>query len=370
MAFSPYLVFALFLFLFSLFERFFESKRMFFLLITFACIFFFSLSDYLGSDWLNYYNYYNHYLSMDHQYGWIFNFFTSIFAFFDVDFGFYRGVLISTIFVLYLNLVRINDLSFSLSVFLLAALSPSFIFDTFRNSLAILLALHALPKINDVTGKIKYNGYFLILISCFVHISVILFFITPLLSKYYSRRTYRIFFIVVVFSIFNPLGFYFVGVVDFLFGLLDGFFNFDRYSGYTDLYDDYGLRLGVIEKIFVLVFFLFIMFHHFSVNLNPIYFNFSLLYVFFMVSFSDVAYIAQRISLLVLIPYIFVILHVFKYTFFKKLSIKKFFILPLLFSLSIKYFISYNQPLYFYSNAIFSGFHYEERAIIRDIHYE
>lgn len=358
----PFLLFSIYILISSVFLRLLKLKKIdsFFILISFFI--FFGFSGYIGTDWVNYIYSFENYNIGDFSYSPVFDLLQLLFkklGFSFLNFKVFLFLIISFLMYFLLKLFKIN---LSFFVVFLIAYAPLLLTDTYRNTVGLLVYYCFFFYF----GKEKNIRFWMVLfvLPLLLHISLYVVLLCLFFSnKFYSRKTYIVAFLVVVFVGFTD-------VISNIFYMLNGIgFTseiFLRYASYSNSTQEYGFTLGVVEKF--LFFSLFVMgLNRFkSQEFSPVVFNLSIVYCFLYVGFFNHAFVIQRVSLLFIIPFLITVLY--GLSFFKKYTE----ILLVIFLLIIclyKINIGFNRPLYEYKNTIFSHESFEKRKLIRDIHY-
>lgn len=337
-------------------------------LSAFVFIFFFGFRGYIGSDWFNYSGYYNEttlsvWNSRDYEIG--FSFLAKLFH--DLKFDFKYFVLAITLIQVFLwdRFLKYNSSNIALCYILLISMFPLLIIDLLRNFTSILIALQALVCFRD-NKKIKATAF--ILGSVFFHATGLVFFILFFIhKKYFNKKIIFVIFFIGLFIYFLQIR-YIDYLILFIGDLLGGRF---QYLASSVLESDvvYGIRVGILEKIFFMIIVLF-NYNYIVQNkiISPVVFNVFICYCFIQLYFSAYDSIINRFALLFFWAYLIVLAHI--KIIIKNYNFSSFFLSLLIFLCLIKSFTTFNQNIYIYTNSIFIKDSFDDRAILRNEHYD
>lgn len=334
----------------------------------FIFVLFFGFRGFIGSDWFNYESYYSDtslstWTVFDYEIG--FSFVAKLFHDLGLSFEFF--VFFITLIQVFLwdrFLVR-ESKYISLPYIILISIFPLLIVDLLRNFTSILIGIQAIECLNK-NKKIK--AVLIILASIAFHSTGIFFFSFFFLkSNYFKRST------LIILSILG-IGVYllqlrFINVIVFSIGeLLGGRFEYLAGSVVdSDLV--YGLRFGILEKLFVIVLVL-INYQYIVSNrlIPPIYFNAFFCYCFILLYFSTSDAIINRFSLLFFWGYLMVLSNL--NGLINHSEFRRYTAIIILFICLLKTYFTFNVELFRYSNRIFGKDSYSTREIIRQEHYQ
>lgn len=242
---------------------------------------------------------------------------------------------------------------------------PLLIVDLLRNFTSILIGIQAIEYLNK-NKKIK--AALVILTSMLFHTTGIFFFFLFFLRSNYIKKSTLI--ILLMFGIgVYLLQLRFIDVIIFSVGkVLGGQFEYLAGSvADSDL--TYGLRFGILEKLFIVI--LVLLNYQYIVSnrlISPIYLNVFFCYCFILLYFSTSESIINRFSLLFFWGYLMVLFSL--KDLIKHSEIKKYAVIIILSVCLLKTYLTFNSELYRYSNNIFEKDSYSTREIIRDEHYD
>lgn len=341
-----------------------KSNKIILYLCGFIFLLFFGFRGYVGSDWFNYEYYYSDttlstWTIQDYELG--FSFIAKMFH--DLGFSYHYFVFFITFIqvILWSRFLKTQSNQISLSYIVLISLFPLLIIDLLRNLTSILIAIQAIEYI-DKNKKIKAS--LIILVSILFHTTGVFFFFLFFLNKKYFRRNILIFALIVGIVVYILQFNFFNSIIAFIGEIVGGRLQYLA-SSVTDSDKSYGLRFGILEKLFV-VFLLLFNYKRIVTNklIKPIYFNGFFCYCFLLLYFSTSDTIINRFSLLFFWCYLMVLCD------FKTLVGNRYMNLLVVFICVLKTFVTFNRDIYKYSNNIISEDSYYERKVIRENAYE
>jgi hypothetical protein len=334
----------------------------------FIFVLFFGFRGYIGSDWLNYNAYYSEatlssWSSRDYEIG--FSFLAKLFH--DLNFDFEYFVLVITLFQVFLwdRFLKYNSSNIALSYIILISIFPLLVIDLLRNFTSILIALQAIIYLKN---NKKFKAAVFILSSVFFHATGLVFFVLFFLRKKYFKKQ-MLFAIFLIGIIIYFLQIRYIDYVILVVGdLLGGRF---QYLAGTVIDSElvYGIRVGILVKIFFMVIVLF-NYNHIVKNkiISPLIFNAFFCYCFIQLYFSAYDAFINRFALLFFWAYLIVLTNM-------KIMIKnhnfgKFALVIIFFLCFLKTTVTFNQEIYIYSNNLFGKDSFENRKILRNEHYD
>lgn len=334
------------------------------LVSAFIFLIFFGFRGYVGSDWLNYDYYYSEtslrsWTVQDYELG--FSFVAKLFH--DCGFSYHYFVFFITLIqvLLWNRFLKTQSNQIALSYIILISLFPLLVIDLLRNLTSILIAIQAIEYINK-NKKIK--AAIVILLSVLFHTTGVFFFLLFLLNRKYFKRGILIvalFLGIIVYVLqFN----FFNSIITFIGQHLGGRLQYLA-SSVTESDKTYGLRYGILEKLFIL--FLVLINYNRIVNnklIKPIYFNGFFCYCFLLLYFSTSDTIINRFSLLFFWAYLMILSDLKLLVGQRNMSL---IIISICF---VKTFVTFNRDIYRYSNNIFVEDSYYERKIVREDAYD
>lgn len=365
----PYIFILSYFILLAFFENKMPIKRVRFFLFL-AYVLFFGCSGYIGTDWINYRNHYyesNQFVFEEggHEIG--FTFLYNIFNYLGFSYPLFKLCIVIIQAALFDQFLLKNSKCFSLCYALLMICIPLAIIDLMRNFTAMLIAVQAL----DYLKKQKYLiGGIVILFSSLFHISSIIFFLLPFLSKRYLRFHMIILIFLVGIFIYSFQIEYIKPILFKLGSLLDGrigskiLMNLEL----SETSSAYGFSLGILEKVFFMI---LILYKYKSLIRNniipPGIFNLAVIYILVFFYLSEMDALINRFSILFGLGYIIFIPALIKsFTIrFNKSAV----MLILLVFMYAKTFIIFNKPIYKYTNILFSTENITERINNVNTHY-
>lgn len=341
-----------------------ENNRHIRLLCAFIFFIFFGFRGYVGSDWFNYEYYYsettlNEWTVVDYEIG--FSFLAKLFH--DLGLTYNMFVLFITLIQTFLwnRFLKINSSQTALSYIVLISIFPLLILDLLRNFTSILIAVQA---IEFVKKNQKIKAAIIILCSTLFHATgVFLLFIIFINANYFKGWlliTLLFFGIVVYILQIN----FFNTIVDFAGSIIGGRMQYLA-STITESDKTYGLRFGILEKLFI-VLLLLINYKRIVSNklIAPIYFNSFFFYCFILLYCSTSETLINRFSLLFFWAYVMIVCDL------KILIRNRSITVVVIFICFLKTFITFNRDIYRYSNNLFTEDSYYERKLIREEAYE
>ncbi|MET3028183.1 EpsG family protein [Flavobacterium sp. UW10123] len=331
-------------------------------------VFFFGFRGFIGSDWFNYENYYSEatldvWTAFDYEVG--FSFLVKLFHDLGFQYSFFVFFITLIQTILWHRFLKRQSYNISLAYIVLISCFPLLIIDLLRNFTAILIAVQSIEYINK-NQRIK--AFLIILLSMSFHLTGFAFLFLFLLKRNYFNKK------ILIVLLFLGIIVYFLqirfvdGIVAYLGGVLGG--RFEYLAGTVTESDvSYGIRFGILEKIFLFILVL-INYKHVVNNklLSPIYFNSFFCYCFIQLFFSTSEAMINRFALLFFWAYLIVLCNL--KNLIKNKEIRNNVVLPIVMFCVLKTYVTFNNPLYRYSNVIFSNESYYDRALIRDEFYE
>lgn len=337
-------------------------------LCAFVFILFFGFRGFIGSDWFNYENYYSEatldlWTAFDYEIG--FSFLVKLFH--DLGFEYSFFVFFITLMQVFLwhRFLKRESYNISLAYIVLISCFPLLIIDLLRNFTAILIAVQSIEYINK---NKKFKAFLIILFSMSFHLTGVFF-----LALFFLKRNYIKKKVLIVLLVFGIIIYFFqirfLDSIVFSIGeMLGGRFEYLANS-VVDSDVSYGVRFGILEKI--LVFVLVLINYKYIVNnkiISPIYFNSFFCYCFILLYFSTSETIINRFSLLFFWAYIMILCNL--RNLIKHSEFRKNVVLPIILFCFLKTYVTFNNPLYRYSNIVFEKDSYYDRGIIRDEFYD
>lgn len=340
-----------------------DNKRIRYL-CAFIFLFFFGFRGYVGSDWFNYEYYYSEttlkeWTIVDYEIG--FSFLAKLFHDLGINYNcfVFSITLIQTL--LWNRYLKKNSNQIALSYVVLISIFPLLILDLLRNFTSILIAIQAIEYIR---GNKKVVAAIIILCSTLFHLTgvfllLIIFFNANYIKKWILWASVFIGIIVYILQ-FN----FFNSIVDFAGSILGGRMQYLA-STITESDKTYGLRFGILEKLFV-VFLLLINYKRIVSNklIAPIYFNSFFFYCFILLYCSTSETLINRFSLLFFWAYVMFLCNLKVFVGYRSITAVVIFICLL------KTFVTFNRDIYRYSNNLFTEDSYYERKLIREEAYE
>jgi len=330
----------------------------------FVFLLFFGFRGYVGSDWFNYEYYYSettldYWTIQDYELG--FSFIAKLFH--DFGFSYHYFVFFITLIqvLLWDRFLKTQSNQVSLSYIILISLFPLLIIDLLRNLTSILIAIQAIDYINK---NKKFKASIIILLSILFHTTGIFFFLLFLINRKYFNRNILIFGLLLGIVVYLLQFNFFNSIVSFIGNIAGGRLQYLA-NTVTESDKSYGLRFGILEKLFILVLVLFN--YKRIVNnklIKPIYFNGFFCYCFLLLYFSTSDTIINRFSLLFFWAYIMILCD------FKVLVGSRNMNLIVMFICILKTFVTFNRDIYEYSNNIITEDSYYDRKVIREKAYE
>lgn len=335
-------------------------------------VLFIGFSGYIGSDWYNYLNYYkssNEVLWYERNSELGFAVFTKLTYSLGLTYIELK-VLIALIQAILLDRILYRTGSnLSLCYAIILAFFPIMIIDLLRNFTSILIAYQAVYLIDN---NQKTRGFLIIILAITFHVSAILFFLIYVLrEKYISKKVIYIGFFCGLFVYLLQIN-YIVPIIsvigDFIGGRIQNIINLNIRI-LEEEGANYGVKLGIIEKVFFLFVFLYKYDYIKKTNIIPkLYANFFVLYIFSYLYFSEMEVLINRFSLLFSVGYV-ISLSILGNSFTYKLNRYSYTILLVLL-LIFKTGISYNKEIYKYSNILIKEDNITERSSNRKLHYD
>jgi len=337
-------------------------------LCAFVFILFFGFRGFIGSDWFNYENYYSEatldvWTAFDYEIG--FSFLVKLFH--DLGFEYSFFVFFITLIQVFLwhRFLKRESYNISLAYIVLISCFPLLIIDLLRNFTAILIAVQSIEYINK---NKKFKAFLIILFSMSFHLTGITFLLLFFLKRnYFNKKVLVILLILGIIVYFLQVRFL-DSIMASVGRILGG--RFEYLAGTVTESDvSYGIRFGILEKIFIFI--VVLINYKYIVNnkiISPIYFNSFFCYCFIQLYFSTSEAMINRFALLFFWAYLMILCNL--KDLIKHSELRKNVVLPVMLFCFLKTYITFNNPLYRYTNTIFSKESYYDRALIRDEFYE
>jgi hypothetical protein len=340
-----------------------NNKRIRFI-SAFIFLIFFGFRGYVGSDWFNYEYYYSEttldsWTIQDYELG--FSFFAKLFHDLGLTYHFFIFFITLIQVILWNRFLKTQSNQIALSYIILISLFPLLIIDLLRNLTSILIAIQAIDYINK---NRKFKAAIIILLSVLFHTTGVFFFLLFLINRQYFKRSNLIIILILGIIVYILQFNFFNSIVAFIGQHIGGRLQYLA-STITDSDKTYGLRFGILEKLFILV--LVLMNYNRIVRnklIKPIYFNGFFCYCFLLLYFSTSDTIINRFSLLFFWAYLMILCN------FKILIGNNNMNLIVIFICVLKTFVTFNRDIYEYSNNIITEDSYYERKVIREKAYE
>ncbi|MDI5950742.1 EpsG family protein [Flavobacterium yafengii] len=333
----------------------------------FLFVFFFGFRGFIGSDWYNYQEYYSEatlstWTIYDFEIG--FSFFVKLFNDLGFSYEFFVFFITSLQVFLFDRFVKNEGRNVALAYICLISLFPLLIIDLLRNFTSILIAIQSIYYINKSK---KIRALLLILISITFHTTGVFFLFFFLWSKnYFKKKTlYILLFIGLgiylsqfrfVDSIVSVIGSLFGGRLEYLAGSI------------TESEQAYGIKIGILEKLFVLMAVL-VNYDYIVKNklISPISFNLFFCYCFIQLYFSTSDSIINRFGLLFFWAYLLFLTDL--KIMIKNSVAKKYISVIIILLFFIKGYVTFDKIIYRYSNNIFEKDDHYIRSVNRDEFY-
>lgn len=362
---TPYIILLLFYIILSICEyKKVINKRKTRLIGGVVFVFFWGFRGYIGSDW---YQYTIHYdaisperydpMSVKAEIGY----YTLSYIIKKIGFDYFGFIFILTMLntILIDNFVKDKNSNISLVYASIIVFFPVGIIDVLRNFLSICLFLQVL-KYKDTKRFVAY-GFFIL--SVLVHSSAVLFVtIYFLLSKRYIHRQmlWLLFFTGVLVYVsrihyVKPFVLYLGSVLGGKYAMLtEVYVNSDIYGA------SYGIRLGIVEKIFFAMLVLLNYRYIVRNKIIPIYiFNSFFVFIFIYLYLGELDIFINRLTILFFYAYTSII-GGFHYL-VKRKKYNQLIYLMICSLLVAKTFITFKSPIYRYSNVLFVKENYVNR---------
>lgn len=333
----------------------------------FLFVFFFGFRGYVGSDWYNYQEYYSEatlslWTIYDFEIG--FSFFVKLFN--DIGFSYEFFVFFITLVQAFLfdRFIKNECKNVALAYICLISLFPLLIIDLLRNFTSILIAIQSLYYINK---EKKIRALLIILVSITFHTTGAFFLFFFLWSKNYFKKLtlYVLLFIGLgiylsqfrfIDSIITVIGSLFGGRLEYLAGTI------------AESDQAYGIKFGILEKLFVLVIVL-INYDYIVKNklVSPISFNFFFCYCFVQLYFSTSDSIINRFGLLFFWAYLLFLADL--KIMIENSLVKKYILVLIILLFFIKGYVTFDKVIYRYSNNLFERDDFYIRSVNREEFY-
>ncbi|MBO2636479.1 EpsG family protein [Shewanella algae] len=321
------------------------------------------MSGFIGTDWHNYYSYYMSESSArsNHEFG--FELISNIFRWGDIPYSIFRSFIYSIQIGYLIYLCNRIKIPFSLVFIYIIFLLPNFFIDTIRNFLAVLFLIQAVLFFEK--GKVKLFNVF-VFIGCLFHVTTAVFFILNFFkAKIISKNKLIIILIISVISLLLKVD-YLAFATEMLQFVTSDHYYIKRYLMYFNKPSEYGITFGTLEKIYFLL--LVIIFYEkvtFLNKGNAIVFNFSIAYVFINLNFTLYEFMINRVAVIFSIFYLFVLAKVHV----GNSRLLRFLFLPILIVATLKFLISWNNPLFDYGAESLFYDDFSERLKVLNYYY-
>lgn len=369
----PYILLVLFYFILYFVEYTIPTKKN---IIRYICfftyLFFFGARGYIGSDWHNYYLFYNDLLikgfsNQSFEIG--FYLFSKCCAICNFNFETYIFIItLLQLFLLDRFLIK-NISNFSIAYLILISFFPILILDTQRNFLSILIFLQIFTL---KEGKSIIKTIVLFLISLSFHTSAIFLIIFYFLfyKKYLNKKMFFVLIfigLIIYITQLQYLKIVLMHIANFLGGtygiIINSYLQSESYA------TSYGLNIGIIEKIFLLLL-LFFNYNQliYSKKIKPFFLNSFIFYCLCYLFFNEFNIFINRVTLLFF--YSYQIMGSFLCSYKLKKSNRLLIIIFFVILALTKTHLQYNKPIYEYKNIIFQNDNYSKRINELRNHYE